>query len=319
MKKIRIAVIGIGHLGTRHVKCLSALAPKVELVAVCDTKVRRTKKVAEHYGVPFVKDYRTLLGKVDAVDIVVPTFAHHDVAKFFLDHSVHVFVEKPIASTLDEADSLISTAQKHNLCLQVGHVERFNSAFQAITKFTRDPLFIECHRLNGFPNRSLDIGVVQDLMIHDLDIVLALNRCAVKNFHAVGINVLTDKEDISSVRLVFENGCTCNLTASRISDEVMRKIRIFTRKAYISLDYVKQEAFIYRKKGPLIMKHALPIEKEEPLKQELESFADSILRGKPPVVSGKAGRDALALALDIQQNMTDNRETVDRYYKKSAR
>jgi predicted dehydrogenase len=308
MKKIKLAIIGIGHLGARHLKCAHELSEKFDVTAICDTKISRTKKLAQHYGVPFVKDYRDLIGQIDAVDIVVPTFLHYTIAKFFLENSVHTFIEKPITTTVEQADELIALSEKNDLKLQVGHVERFNSAFMSITKLTHDPLFIECHRLNTFPKRSLDIGVVQDLMIHDLDIILALNNCAVKNFHAVGIKVLTDKEDIASVRVVFENGCTCNLTASRISDDVMRKIRIFTRKAYISLDYIKQEAHIYKKKGPLILKHALPIEKEEPLKKELESFADCILNNRQPIVPGEAARDALALAVKICRDIDMNRE-----------
>lgn len=314
MKKIRLAIIGIGHLGARHVKCAHDLSKKTELTALCDTQASRTKKLAQHYGIPFIKNYQDLIGKVDAVDIVVPTFLHHEIARFFLTNGVHVFIEKPITTTVEQADDLIALAEQNQLKLQVGHVERFNSAFLSITKLTKEPLFIECHRLNTFPKRSLDIGVVQDLMIHDLDIVLALNNCAVKNIHAVGINVLTGKEDIASVRIVFENGCTCNLTASRISDEVMRKIRIFTRKAYISLDYVKQDAYIYKKKGPLILKHALPIEKEEPLKKELESFIDCVRNDTPPVVPGQAARDALALALDICRNIEQNREFAFRRF-----
>ncbi|MEW5895665.1 MAG: Gfo/Idh/MocA family oxidoreductase [Candidatus Omnitrophota bacterium] len=310
MKKIKLAIIGIGHLGARHLKCASQLSDKVELTAICDTKTARTRKLADHYGVTLFKNYQKLLGRVDAVDIAVPTVFHHEIAKFFLQNKVHVFVEKPITKTLEEADELIELAGQNNLKLQVGHVERFNSAFMAITKLTKHPVFIECHRLNKFPNRSLDIGVVEDLMIHDLDILLSLNACPVKEFHAVGMNVLTDKEDIASVRLVFENGCTCNLTASRISEDVMRKIRIFTRNTYISLDYMQQAAHIYKKKGPLILKHSLPIQKEEPLKQEIESFIDCVREDKSPVVPGAAGRNALEIALKICEDIKRNREKV---------
>lgn len=299
MKKINVAIIGIGHLGSRHLKVYSELKNIVNIVGVCDIKEERTERLAHHYRVPFFDDYRQLVGKVDAVNICVPTTMHYEIGKFFLSHNVHTFIEKPITMDVAQADELIALSQKNNLKLQVGHVERFNSAFMAIKHFTKHPLFIECHRLNKFPNRSLDIGVVMDLMIHDLDIMLGINNSPVKDFHAVGINVLTSLEDIASVRVVFENGCVCNLTASRVSDEVMRKIRIFTVDSYISLDYVKQEAFIYRKHGDLISKHALPIQKEEPLKEELKSFIECVRDDKTPVVSGVEGRNALFLALKI--------------------
>jgi predicted dehydrogenase len=185
--------------------------------------------------------------------------------------------------------------------LQIGHVERFNSAFMAIKDIARNPLFVECHRLNHFPNRSLDIGVVMDLMIHDIDIVQGLIDSPLTEIRAVGINVLTDKDDIANVRLSFANKSVCNLTASRISPEVMRKIRIFIKDAYISLDYVKQEAFIYRRKeGKSISRDSIPIEKEEPLKKELEHFLDCVREGKKPLVSGVEGREALKTALAIQ-------------------
>ena len=205
--------------------------------------------------------------------------------------------------------------QKKNLKLQVGHVERFNAAFQAIRSLARsrsgtgqalNPLFVECHRLNHFPNRSLDLNVVTDLMIHDIDIVLGLVDSPIQDIQAVGVNVLTDLEDIANARLTFQNGCVCNLTASRVSDEVMRKIRIFLKDTYISLDYVKQEAFLYEKNGTSISKKSLPIEKEEPLKKELESFLDCILKDTKPLVSGVEGRAALEVALKITQTLWKN-------------
>jgi len=191
--------------------------------------------------------------------------------------------------------------------LQVGHIERFNSAFESIKHFTHNPLFIECHRLNHFPNRSLDIGVVMDLMIHDIDIILGLIPSPIKEIHAVGANVLTSLEDIANARLIFENGCVCNLTASRISEEVIRKIRIFQENTYISLDYVKQEAFIYRKHANQILKHGLPIEKEEPLKKEINHFIDCIIENKSPLISGEEGKAALKVALDIGRQIWQNK------------
>ena len=304
MKKIKIALIGIGHLGAIHLKIYKEqLSNKVELIGICDIKKDRTERLASHYSVPVFEDYRKFVGQIDAVDICVPTESHFEVAKFFLENNVHTFIEKPITSTVAQADELIRLAERNNLKLQVGHVERFNTAFQSILHFTKDPLFIECHRLNPFPNRSLDIGVVMDLMIHDIDIILGLNQNPVKEIHAVGVNVLTPLEDIASARISFENGCVCNLTASRVSEDVMRKIRIFQKNAYISLDYVKQEAFIYRKNLFQISKHALPIEKEQPLPKELDHFIECVRKNKTPLVSGHEGRDALKVALEISQQI----------------
>jgi len=299
MEKLKIGIVGIGHLGSRHLKLLSELSDQVEIIAACDIKTARTRKLTDHYKVPYVKDYRDLAGKVDCVDICTPTESHFAIAKFFLKNNIHTFIEKPITAKVKQADQLIALASKKKLKLQVGHIERFNSAFESIKHFTKKPLFIECHRLNRFPNRSLDIGVVMDLMIHDIDIILGIIKSPIKDIQAVGVNVLTPLDDIASVRLSFKNGCVCNLTASRVSDEVMRKIRIFQPDSYISLDYVKQEAFIYKKRRKQILKHALPIEREEPLKKELEHFIDCVKKNKTPLVSGKEGRDALVLALAI--------------------
>ena len=307
MKKLNLAIIGVGHLGSKHLKVYDELRDQINIVGVCDIKPDRTQRLASYYNVEFFKNYQDLGDKVDAVNICVPTTAHHEVAKFFLQNGVHTFIEKPMTINVEQADELIALSEKNSLKLQVGHVERFNAAFLGIKHFAKNPLFIECHRLNTFPNRSLDIGVVLDLMIHDIDIILGLNNCPIRDFHAVGVNILTELEDIASVRIIFENGCVCNLTASRVSDEVMRKIRIFLDDTYISLDYVKQEAFIYKKDGTRILKHALPIEREEPLKKELQSFIECVRDNKEPVVSGVDGREALKLALAISQSIQNVR------------
>src|SRR5262245_52665719 len=301
MKKPKLAIVGIGHLGSRHLKILSELNEKADLVAVCDLKEERTERLARHYNVPFYENYKDLAGKVDGVNICTPTPLHHPIAKFFLENGIHTFVEKPITATIKEAEELIELSARHNRKLQIGHVERFNSAFESIKHFTTEPLFIECHRLNKFPNRSLDIGVVMDLMIHDIDIILGLIHSPLKDISAVGVNVLTPLEDIANARLTFQNGCICNLTASRISDDVTRKIRIFQDNTYISLDYVKQEAFIYKKHENQILKHALPIEKEEPLRREIEHFIDCIQNDKTPLITGKEGLEALKVALKISK------------------
>ncbi|VAX37259.1 Oxidoreductase, Gfo/Idh/MocA family [hydrothermal vent metagenome] len=310
MSKLKIAIIGIGHLGSRHLKVLNELLDKVEIVAVCDVKKQSTQELAENYKVPFIEDYRQLSGKVDAVTICVPTELHFDIARFFLKNNIHTFVEKPITTTVAQADELIALAEKSNLKLQVGHVERFNAGFESIQRFTTKPLFIECHRMNHFPNRSLDIGVVMDLMIHDIDIVLGLIDSPIKDIQAVGVNVLTSQEDIASIRITFENGCVCNLTASRISQEVTRKIRLFQKDTYISLDYVKQEAFIYKKHGHQILKHALPIEKKQPLKKELDHFITCVQKNKTPLISGYEGRRALQVALQICEQIWKTRQNT---------
>lgn len=303
MQKLKIAIIGIGHLGSRHLKVLSELPEEAEIVAICDLKEDSARLMAQEYNVPFIKDYKQLVGKIDCVSLCVPTTFHFEVAQFFLTAGVHTFIEKPMTSTLKEAQELNKIASGKKIKLQIGHVERFNSAFRSVERFLHTPLFIECHRLNLFPNRSLDIGVVMDLMIHDIDIILGLVKSPIKNIEAIGTPILTPLEDIANARISFENGCVCNLTASRVSDEVVRKIRIFQPDTYISLDYVKQEAFVYRKHDNQISKHALPIEKEEPLKQELKHFLECIRENKTPIVSGKEGQEALSVALEIVEKV----------------
>jgi predicted dehydrogenase len=306
MQKLDVAVIGVGHLGSRHAKIYSELADRVNLVGVCDLDPQKARAVAEQCRCPSFTDYTQLFGKITAASICVPTVSHYEVAQECLRRGIHLLVEKPITKTLKEADGLIKLAARGGLTLQVGHVERFNSAFQAIKTLAKNPNFVECHRLNLFPNRSLDIGVVLDLMIHDIDIVLGLEDSSAKDIQAVGVKVLTDYEDIANARITFKSGCVCNLTASRVSDETMRKIRIFMSDTYISLDYCKQEAFIYKKHQGVISKHALPIEKEEPLRKELESFVDCVLLRQKPLVSGSEARAALNLALKIQEKIWQN-------------
>ncbi len=303
MRKINVGIIGIGHLGSRHLKVYSELEGKAQIAGICDINTDRTEHFIHHYKVKLFKDYRGLLSHIDAVSICVPTVNHFSIAKDFLRNGVHVLVEKPVTATVQEAERLIALARERNLILQVGHVERFNSAFEAVQPIAKKPLFIECHRLNRFPNRSLDIGVVMDLMIHDIDIILGLVNSRVRRVEAVGVKVLTPLDDIANARITFDNGCVCNLTASRVSEDVTRKIRIFLPDTYISLDYVNQEAYVYKKNGQIISKEALPIEKEEPLKKELESFVDCVRENKRPLVSGIEGKEALKLALQITKKI----------------
>ena len=302
MGKLRIGVIGVGHLGSIHARIYKEL-PNCSLEAVSDTNKTRLNEISQNLNVPGYPDYRELFTKVDAVSVAVPTKLHYAVASDFLKHNIHTLVEKPFTPTLEEADKLIKIAKDNNLILQVGHIERFNSAFGATLKIIKNPKFIECHRLSPFPNRSLDVGAVLDIMIHDIDIILGLVASPIERIDSVGINVLTSLEDIANARLTFKNGCVANLTASRISDETMRKIRIFQENTYISLDYKDAEAWVYRKGLLKITKENLPIEKEQPLQKELQAFVDCVVKHETPLVSGEVARSALKVALEIQEQI----------------
>ena len=302
MHKLRVGVVGVGHLGSIHAKIYKEL-PHCELVGICDINKARLHEIAHNLNVPGYTEHKELFDKVDAVSIATPTKTHFEIAQDFLKHNIPALVEKPFTLNIEDADSLIKLAEHHKLILQVGHVERFNSAFAATLKIIKEPRFIECHRLSPFPHRSLDVGAVLDIMIHDIDIVLGLVAAKIKSIESVGINVLTPFEDIANTRITFENGCVANLTASRVSDDVMRKIRIFQEDTYISLDYRQAKACVYRKKGLEITKENLPIEKEDPLPKELESFVDCVLKHKEPLVSGQVAREALAVALEIQNQI----------------
>ena len=302
MRKIRVGVIGVGHLGSIHARIYRAL-PGCCLEAICDTDKNRLDQMVRELETPGYRDYRELLGKVDAVSIAAPTKLHYEIASEFLLNNTHALVEKPFTTNLEEADSLIKIAKKNKLILQVGHIERFNSAFAATRELIKDPKFIECHRLSPFPHRSVDVGAVLDIMIHDIDIVLGLVDSKIKTIEAVGVNVLTALEDIANARITFSNGCVANLTASRVSDEVMRKIRIFQEDTYISLDYKEAKASVYKKDGLRIIKTDLPIEKEQPLTKELASFIDCVIEHSEPLVSGVVAREALKVALEIQQQI----------------
>jgi len=302
MAKLKVAVIGVGHLGSIHAKIYKQLE-SCRLIAVCDTDQARLQQVSQGLDIPGFADYHKVFSQVDAVSIAVPSKLHHRIALDCLKHGLHALVEKPFTANLKEADELIQEAKINNLILQVGHIERFNSAFSATQKLINLPKFIECHRLSPFPNRSLDVGVVLDIMIHDIDIVLGLVNARIEKIDAVGVNVLTPMEDIANARISFTNGCVANLTASRVSDEVMRKIRIFQENTYISLDYKEAKASVYKKSGMQITKTDLPIEKEQPLQKELQSFIACVQEHKEPLVSGMVAREALKVALEIQEKI----------------
>ena len=298
MEKIRVGVVGVGHLGTFHTKVYSKL-DNVKIAGVCDCNLERSLEIGKKYHAASYSDYEDLFDKVDAASIAVPTSLHYNIAKDFLNHNIHVLIEKPITKTLSEADELIEIAKDRNLILQVGHIERFNSAVMAIEPYLVKPKFIECQRLGPFHKRVKDVGVVLDLMIHDIDIVLGLMKQDVINIEAVGLSTISDYEDVANVRLTFEDGTIADITASRVTKDVVRKMRIFQEDSYVSLDYVTQESAIFRKTEDKIIKEKIRIKKKEPLKKELKSFIECVRTGKKPIVSGVEGRRALQVALKI--------------------
>jgi predicted dehydrogenase len=306
--RLRVAVIGAGHLGKHHARLLGDM-DGVQLAAVADLDPERARAAAAASGAKATTDYRELFDAVDAVSVAVPTELHHQVALPFLERGKGVLVEKPMARSVKEADELIAAAAAARATLLVGHTERYNPAVSAVWPLVSSPRFIEVHRLGSFPDRSLDIDVVFDLMIHDLDIILAMVQSGVASFEAVGVPVLTPKFDIANARLRFDNGCIANVTASRISRERVRKIRFFQHDSYISIDYAEQEVEGWRlvKRGdgerPGIEGGRLPVTREEPLKRELLDFVGAVREKRRPLVSGEDGRRALALAQQIAERM----------------
>ena len=299
MEKIKVGVVGTGRLGGFHSKVYSRLQKHVKFVGVCDCNIERALEIGKKFHTASYSDYEDLFDKVDAVSIAVPTSLHYNIAKDFLKHNIHVLIEKPITKTLSEADELVEIAKEKNLILQVGHVERFNSAVLAIEPYLKTPKFIECQRLGPFYKRVDDVGVVLDLMIHDIDIVLGLMKQDVTHIEAVGLSTISDYEDVANVRLTFQDGTIADITASRVTKDVVRKMRIFQEDSYVSLDYVTQTAAIFKKTDDKIIKEKIPIKKKEPLKKELKSFVECVRTGKKPIVSGIEGRRALQVALEI--------------------
>jgi predicted dehydrogenase len=303
MEKIKVGVVGAGRLGTFHTKIYSRLKKHAKLAGVCDSNIERAVEIGRKYHSASYADHEALFGNVDAVSIAVPTSLHYNIAKDFLEHDIHVLIEKPITKTLSEADELIEIANRKKLIIQVGHIERFNSAVLAIEPFLKKPKFIECQRLGPFHKRVKDVGVVLDLMIHDIDIVLGLIKQEVVNIEAVGLSSVSDHEDVANVRLTFENGTIADITASRVTKDVVRKMRVFQEDSYVSLDYVTQDAAIFRKTEDKILKEKIKIKKKDPLKKELKSFIECVRTGRKPVVSGVEGRRALAVALAILERI----------------
>ena len=307
METIRVGVVGAGHLGSLHAKMYSNL-DSVKLVGVCDCNIERSLEIGKRFKVASYSDYEELFDKVDAASIAVPTSLHYNVAKDFLLHGIHVLIEKPITKTLSEADELIEIAEKNKLILQVGHIERFNSAVLALEPYINKPKFIECQRLGPFHDRVKDVGVVLDLMIHDIDIVLGLIQQDVASIEAVGLSTISNYEDVANVRLTFQDGTIADITASRVTKDVVRKMRIFQEESYLSLDYVTQDAMLFEKTGEKIVQRKIKVRKKNPLKKELKSFIDRVHTGKRPIVSGIEGRRALAVALEIIKKINPARQ-----------
>lgn len=330
MSSCRIGVIGTGHIGRLHARILSEIAGK-EFACVYDSNQAAAKEVAAMYGTRAASSMDDFIASVDAATVATPTPFHFPIGTTLLEAGKHVLIEKPITETTEHAQTLVALAQSKGLALQVGHVERFNPVLSALESRLHHPRFIESHRLSPYPNRSTEIGVVLDLMIHDIEIILHLVRSHVTSIDAVGVPVLSKSEDIANARLRFENGCVANLTVSRVSPERLRKIRVFQENAYLSLDYMRQEGFIYRLAeehmkessllsklfashestivsefaGRKIVREPVPIEKGEPLKRELADFLACARSGIEPKVSGREGTAALALALEVTRKIAE--------------
>ncbi len=316
MNEIRVGVIGVGYLGKFHAEKYAAM-PNVRLAGVVDTNEEAARQVADRFGSRSFTDFRQLLPLCDAVSIVVPTSAHYQVARVCLEQGKDVLIEKPMTSTLAEADELIALAAAKKAVLQVGHLERFNPAVMAMNEHLTYPLFIESHRIHMFKPRGLDVDVVLDLMIHDIDIILSIVHSPIASIHTVGVPVVTPNTDIANARIIFENGCTANVTVSRISKDNIRRIRVFQPRSFVSVDYGNKEITVIRltkETGP----HGLP--KEEIVKStfpdadslalELADFVANIRQRHRPLVSGQEGRLALDVALQIMAQIKDHAAKV---------
>ena len=318
MSEVSVGVIGVGHLGRHHARIYAQLKD-ANIVGIYDVNPDRAMTVAKELDVQAFDDEHRLLDQVEAVSIVVPTKFHHEVGMRALQRGIHTFIEKPIASTMAEAETLVRTARKQGVVLQVGHIERFNQAIRALSGQSLAPKFIEVHRLARFSPRGTDVAVVLDLMIHDIDLILWLVQSKVASIDAVGVSVVSGSEDIANARLTFENGCVANVTASRISPKKMRKMRLFQQNAYISLDFATGLAEVYRLTNAELPEGVSPplgdLEQgsrdehityqqlERPpgdaLELELSAFLEAVKNGTDPPVTGEEGRDALKVALEI--------------------
>lgn len=321
---LKIGVLGTGHLGKIHLKCIQLAQETYELAGFFDPDDKTAQQIAETFGIKRFEHLNELLEAVDVVDIVTPTTTHFALASQAIRAGKHIFIEKPLTRTIEEAEALVALSHQHGVKVQVGHVERFNPALLALEDMQLDPMFIEAHRLAVFNPRGTDVSVILDLMIHDLDIVLSMVKSPVKFISASGVAVVSDSPDIANARIEFENGCVANLTASRISLKQMRKVRLFQRDAYISLDFLEKQAQIVRlfeanapnlpadanlmeldtNQGKKMIHAYMPeIEPVNAIKMELETFAQSIEQNKTPRVPIEDGYNALKVAQDILEEI----------------
>ena len=298
MDRVKIGIIGVGYLGMQHARILSYLE-EAELRAVADVDFQKAMQIGNRHGVGYYQNYQDMLDEIDAAVVATPTSEHFAISLELLRRGKPVLVEKPIAETVEQAEQLVAAASSNGLVFQVGHLERFNPAVEAVETMIREPKFIEVQRLGSFSSRSLDIDVVLDLMIHDLDIVMAMIKDEVNSIRASGIHVLSEKIDIANARLEFKSGCVATLTASRVHQGKVRKLRIFEPTVYYSIDYIDQEVKVFPLDRSQTDVRTLRIQKEEPLKRELNNFLDCIRLGKTSKVSGEEGLRALRLAYGV--------------------
>jgi predicted dehydrogenase len=331
MEKIKVGVVGVGHLGKHHARVYSQI-PEAQLLGVHDLDLEKAQKVAKEFNTECFENLSGLLERINAVSLVVPTIYHYSLALEILSQGRNLLIEKPITETVKQAEELVSLAKAKNLILQVGHIERFNPAFKTIENLKPEPKFIESHRLAQFDPRGTDVAVILDLMIHDLDLILSLVKSEVKRIEAAAIAVISDSEDIANARLTFENGCVANITSSRISAHPLRKMRLFQKNSYISLDFLERSVEIYKlvdadfvppeekeKKtvignipagqvGKTIIYEKPEIKSEDMLTSEIESFLNAVKNKTRPKVSGEDGKRALEVALEIAGKAKEHRE-----------
>ncbi|MFP4687445.1 MAG: Gfo/Idh/MocA family oxidoreductase, partial [bacterium] len=310
-EKLKVGVIGVGHLGEHHARILGSFHD-VELVGVVDTDKNRGRQISEKYDTDFYSEIEELIPKIEAASVVVPTEYHFEVGKKLMEAGIDCLIEKPMVQTISEAEKLYKIAIDNDVLLQVGHIERFNTAFVAANEFIEAPRFIEVNRLGPFSERSTDIGVVMDLMIHDIDIMLSMVDSPIKEIRTVSASVVTDFEDICNARFEFKNGCVANLTASRISPEARREIRVFQEHNYVSLNYKDQEVKIWRLKDTVdsdsvdFEVYTPEIKDGESLRRELLHFVHCIQEGREPIVGGSEGKNALRVAFDVMDAMAND-------------
>lgn len=308
MKTLRAGVIGVGYLGQYHAQKYAEL-DGVEIAGVADVDTARAREIAARLNTRAHADYKTLIAKLDLVSIAVPTEMHYAVARDCLNAGVHILVEKPVTETIEQADELIALAQKNECVFQVGHLERFNPALTALTGILDSPRFIESHRMAPFKPRGLDVNVVLDLMIHDIDVILNMVKSPLAEVRAMGAAILTEEVDIANARMEFVNGCVANVTASRVSRDSLRKIRVFQSAEYFSIDFLEREIVIVRKgreAGQFDIENAT-FAQEDALKNEIRAFVDAVRNGTPPLVSGEDGKRALEVALNISSQMASRK------------